>query len=198
MKIPLQDWYDAWRAVHAETTLIYVSKDSHGPYLPQVHFVRDELANLVWAGAPRRDRSCVNVIGEHTSKSVRLPVYSLERSDLGLRIVLRYNYYDWKLSVISNDRPIKSDLFPFLFHTTPPIAPDYTGNELAPCYFEGLPKELVFGYHADNAGCWSASLEERALWTTVFECMRSLGALTPHIWHTRESHRALLDAEQQP
>jgi hypothetical protein len=197
MRIALHAWYNAWRAVHAETNLIFVSKDRHGPFLPQVHFVRDELAKLVWTGAelhPTKD--CVVVIGEHTSKSVRLPVYSLERPDLGLRIVLRYNYFDWKLSVISDD-PIKSALFPFLFHTTSPIAPDFTGNELDDCYFEGFPKELVFGYHVDNKRRWSASLDERALWTTVFECMRSLGVLKPHVWHTRKSHLALLDAERK-
>lgn len=206
MRRGLQNWYSAWLDEHASTDLLYVSKNARGETsLPQVHFVRDELASLAWAGKlyeerpseppPRNDcRETAWVIGEHRSKSVRLPVYSIERPDLGLRFVLRNNYHDWKLSVIS-ETPIQSDVFPYLFHTTPPVDRDYTGDELAPCYFEGFPDDLVFGYQSIDPRRWSASLDSRSLWTTIMLCMRSVGAIKPLVWHTKESHRALLDAE---
>lgn len=112
MKQELQAWYDLWLQEHADTNLIYVPKNSLGePYLQQVHFVRDRLAYLVWRDVPyqnlpngveREDvKALVQVVGEHRSKSVRLPVYQLCRPDLGIRFVLRDNYHDWNVSVIS-------------------------------------------------------------------------------------------------
>lgn len=207
MRVPLQSWYDAWLAEHRTTDLIYVSRNARGEAsLPQVHFVRDTLAGLVWSDvgyydrprepAPRTD--CTEsawVIGEHRSKSVRLPVYSLERPDRGLRFTLRDNYHDWKLSVES-EVPIDDPLFPCLFHTTPPIERDYTGDSLAPVYFEGFPADRVFGYHAANPRRWSADLSsDQRLWTVMLLCLKSLGILRPITWHTRESHRAKLDAD---
>jgi hypothetical protein len=206
MRIALQAWYDAWLEEHRSTDLIYVARNARREVsLPQVHFVRDTLASLVWAGvrycdhprepAPRGDcRETAWVIGEHRSKSVRLPVYSLERPDLGIRLVLRNNYFDWKLTVIS-EVPIQSDLFPYLFKTMPPVEPEYTGDELAACYFEGFPKDLVFGYQATDPRRWSASLDDHALWTSVMICMRVVGAIKPQKWCTREEHRAQLEAE---
>src|SRR6185369_7381601 len=100
-------------------------------------------------------------------KSVKLPVYQLSRPDLGLRLILRGNFHDWKLSVISN-KPIAAD-FTGLFRTTPPTHPKYHGNELASCYFEGFPEELVFGYYEPSDKCqWSAAIGgQQALWATV-------------------------------
>lgn len=204
MRQALQAWYDQWLNDHQSTNLIYANPAK--PQLGQVHFVRDTLAALLWADTfygdlpreppPRTDCQLTAwVIGEHRSKSVRLPVYSLERPDKGIRFVLRDNYHDWKVSVIS-DRPIVSPLFEYLFHTTPPIEPDYTGNELSPVYFEGFPDDLIFGYHSENPNRWSASTSERGVYTIVFEVMRQLGVLKPRTWHTRESHRAKLDAEK--
>lgn len=205
IRIPLQAWYDAWLAEHKDTDLIYAKELDGRPTLPQVHFVRDTLAPMVWADTlyddlpreppPRNDcRLTAWVIAEHCSKSVRLPVYSIEREDIGIRLVLRDNYYNWKLSVIS-ERPIDDPLFPYLFHTTPPVAPDYTGDPLDSVYFEGFPEELVFGYHAANHRRWSAELGQWSLRTVVFLCMKALGVVSPAQWHTRESHRAKLDAE---
>ncbi len=206
LRIPLQAWYDAWLEQHRDTKLIYAHDAQREVALPQVRFVRDEIASLVWSGVsyydlpsappPRTDcRETAWVIGEHRSKSVRLPVYALERPDLGIRFILRNNYYDWKLSVLS-ETPIHSDLFAYLFKTTPPVERDYTGDELAACYFEGFPEDLVFGYQTLNARRWSASLgNDHTLWTTIFICMRVVGAIKPQKWWTREEHRAHLDAE---
>jgi hypothetical protein len=201
MKIPLQAWYDEWLKEHQDTDLIYVSRDAQKRVsLPQVHFVRDTLAPLLWADTlyddlpceppPREDcRLTAWVIGEHRSKSVRLPVYLLERPDKGLRVMLRYNYFDWKLSVES-EVPLDHELFSYLFHTTPPVEPDYTGNELASCYFEGFPEDQIYGYQTENPRRWSASIgNDRALWMTILLCMIDLGVVKRASWTTRASHQ---------
>lgn len=206
MRVALQAWYDEWLKEHEDTDLIYVGRDSNKrAQLPQVHFVRDTLSGLLWADTlyddlpreppPRNNcRLTAWVISEHRSKSVRLPVYSLERPDKNIRFILRDNYYNWKLSVVS-DEPIEHDLFPYLFHTTPPLEPDYTGNELAKCYFEGFPENLIFDYHCKNPCRWSAEIaEDKRLWTTIMLCMKQLGVVKPRTWTTRESHQAFFAA----
>lgn len=202
MKKPLQIWFDAWLAEHKDSRLFAIDAAQR-----QIMYVRDELSQLVWAGVsyddlpieggPRGDcKVTAYVIGEHRSKSVRLPVYLIERPDLSLRFVLRGNFQDWKLSVASK-RPITSELFPYLFHTTtPPIDPDY--NELSSSYLEGFPQDLIFGYHEADPCRWSAALGTRELWTTIFLCMLGAGAIQPIRWHTREAPRQRLDLLRTP
>lgn len=145
MRDHLQPWYDAWLTEHAASSLLYVSRNGRGePYLEQVHFVRDDLARLLWAdvpyeqraqATPRTCKATAMVVGEHRSKSVRLPVFSLERPDLGLAITLRYNFHDWNVSV-SSEHPL-TDLRGF------PTGTDY-------CFFQGFPDDRRFGPRADN------------------------------------------------
>ncbi len=124
-----------------------MNRDHRGdPYLAQVHFVRDTLAGLLWADVPYDTRpqstpreECKEtafVVGEHRSKSVRLPVYSLERPDLGLAVTLRDNYHDWNVSV-SQERAT-ADLRGF------PL------NDLTYCFFQGFPEDRRFGTYAAN------------------------------------------------
>jgi hypothetical protein len=137
------------------------------------------------------------VISTHGSKSVGLPVYELDRPDLGIRLILRDNFYNWKLTVMAG-LPIVAD-FSGLFHTTPPVEPDYTGNPLSACYFEGFPRELVFGYYEpSDKRHWSAEINggDQALWAVVFLIVKALGAVKPFVWNTRESHRKQLDEER--
>ncbi len=182
MRIPLRIWFDEWTKEYGSST--YSLRDGASA---QVMLVRDQLAPLVWADVPYEDRDregeprgdcaiTVHVVGEHHSKSVRLPVYSFERPDLGIQMVLRGNFYDWKLSVVS-EQPIESDLFRYLFRTTPPA----TGHDddLSPSCFEGFPRDRIFGHHCEDPRRWSACLSERALWTTVLLCMRCVGAISP-------------------
>lgn len=195
---PLQIWFDKWTAEYANSLAYFRDRASE-----QIMFVRNEIAALVWTGVPYREsegasqgQSCkvsAYVIGEHRSKSVRLPIYLFERTDLGLQLVMRGNGRDWRLSVAS-EQPIESDLFPCLFFTTPPPEPEYTGDELAECYFDGFPPDRIFGYHSENSRRWSACLlSQQALWTVIFLCMRSVGAIQPQVWLTRESHQRMLD-----
>jgi hypothetical protein len=167
MKIPMQAWYDKWLLEHKDTNLIYVPKNSKGePSLNQVHFVRDTLASIMWADVPYDKRpneppprvnckeSCF-VIGEHTSKSVRLPAYSLERPDLGIQFVLRDNYHDWNLSVLS-EKPITTDLRGFELDYSRDEDRKRFPNGYRPgsawgyCYFQGFPEEVQFGPFSEN------------------------------------------------
>lgn len=201
----LQPWYDTWLKEHRETDLIY-AKGSDGPSLRQVHFIRDSIGPMVWANVnyydrpraiPRYDcRETATVISEHRSKSVRLPVYSITREDMGLQLTLRDNYYNWKLSV-SSKVTIEVD-FSGLFFTTPPVEPDYTGDSLHSVYFEGFPRDRIFGYYSDNHCQFSAEIHsDNALWTAIFLMMRSLGVIKAFEWSTRESHRKSLDADSE-
>jgi len=157
----------------------------------QIIFVRDKLAGLVGVGLSHDERrNITHVISTHTSKSIQLPVYNISRPDIGLSIILRNNFYNWKLSVISTHRAIITD-FDGLFHTTFPTEPNYTGDPLSPVYFEGFPKDLIFGYYSGtNKKSWSAEISgDYLLYTTVFLIMRSLGVIGAFKWDTREGHR---------
>ena len=137
------------------------------------------------------------VVSTHRSKSITLPVVLFERIDLGIVAIVRDNFYNWKLSVMSFE-PIDDPLFPYLFHTTPPVEPDYTGNPLASCYFEGFPNEYIFDYHCKNQKAWSAEINGICtLKHTLFLCLKALGHVQPLKWNTRDAHRAALDAKKQ-
>jgi hypothetical protein len=187
LPMDLQEWAMAHKP---DEDLLYKSG-----YWRQIIWVRDDLCGLVSRGM-KGPRIKARVISTHGSKSVGLPVYELERPDLGIRLILRDNFYNWKLTVMSA-LPIVAD-FSGLFHTTPPVEPKYTGNPLSSCYFEGFPEELVFGYYEpSDKRHWSAEINggDQVLWAVVFLIMKSLGAAKPFRWHTRESH-ALELAEQ--
>lgn len=171
-----------------------------GAFGAQMMFMRDTLRPLIGAGLSwRKKQHIAHVISTHRSKSIVLPVVEYRRPDLGLRFVVRENFYNWKLSVVSKE-PIDAD-FDGLFRTTPPIDREYTGNPLSPVYFEGFPAALIFDYHHHPGSTiptqWSAEIwGDQPMWTTIFLIMRSLGVLKPGEWHTRETHRAEMDREK--
>lgn len=178
--------------------------NSHGPasemlwaggWGSQVKFARDAIAPLVGAGLPWDECRVAHVISTHCSKSINLPVYEFARPDVGLRLIARNNFYDWKLSVIS-EQPIAAD-FDGLFATTSPVEPEYTGDPLASCYFEGFPEELVFGYYGESdKKRWSAEIDgDHAMWATCFLICRSLGIVKAHVWNTEKAHRAAIAAQ---
>lgn len=181
MKAPLQEWFSAQLI---DNEMLWKGAAGY-----QVMFVRDCIASVMGADA--------FVIATHRSKSITLPVYQIERADLGLTVTMRCNFYNWKLSV-QGERPIEAD-FSGLFYTTPPIEPDYTGNPLSAVYFEGFPSELVFGYYeASDKRQWSAELhEDNALWTALYLVMRALGGIKACAWRTRDGHQAELKAERE-
>jgi len=172
--VPLQEWISQQTV---DDDMLWKGSFGH-----QMSFIRDELQGLIGVGLEYDDQVKLGkVISTHRSKSIVLPVVQFHRRDLGLRFTLRNNFFDWKLSVEA-PRPITTD-FEGLFHTTPPLDPDYTGNELSSVYFEGFPKEFIFGYYWEDCQRWSASIRgDKCLWTTVFLIMRSLEFIKPFRW----------------
>jgi hypothetical protein len=166
-----------------------------GAWGAQIKFIGDTLQELIGVGLEHEERrKLARVISTHVSKSILLPVVEIARPDLGVRFILRENFYNWKLSVIS-ERPVEAN-FDGLFPITPPTEPDYTGNPLSPVYFEGFPADLIFGYfEPSDRRRWSAEIwSEHVLWTTIFLVLKAVGGIKPHVWTTRESHRAALEA----
>lgn len=161
----------------------------------QQHETWRDLCGLIGSGLSyRKAMACLSVVSTHRSKSIVLPVVQYDRSDIGLILTMRDNFYNVKLSVQS-ERPIGyAEELACLFRTTPPVCPEYTGDPLHSVYFEGLPNGLVFGYYSADPRKWSAELNQASLRTVMFLIMRSLGQIKPMVWHTPESHRAELEA----
>lgn len=193
MRAPLQGWYNKWLDAHQETDLLYVSRDKDKrAYLAQVHFVRDRLSGVLWADKkyderpneppPREDcKVSAWVIGEHHSKSVCLPVYSLERPDLGIQFILRDNYYNWNVSVIA-EKPITTDLYGYVLDFS--VDEKKSGGKAESfrpgdywdyCYFEGFPDEYRFGPFSLDPRKFSLTVgSDYALYTLIFLIMRDL------------------------
>lgn len=181
----LQPWYDEWLSEHRETDLLYVNRNARNePSLAQVHFVRDTLGGLFWSdipydarpiATPRASKESAWVIGEHRSKSVRLPVYSLERPDLGLQVVLRDNYYNWNVSVVS-EIPVAASIlegFRLDFTSEDERAKYRPGDYWDYLFFEGFPSDLMFGPHSLNARRFSIAIgNEFALYTFCWLLLR--------------------------
>ncbi|HYX22258.1 MAG TPA: hypothetical protein VFA98_15550 [Thermoanaerobaculia bacterium] len=171
-----------------------------GAFGNQMMFLRDTLRPLIGVGLSyRKKQHIAHVISTHRSKSIVLPVVEYRRPDLGIRMIVRENFYNWKLSVISRE-PIEAD-FSGLFKTTPPIDREYTGNPLSPVYFEGFPAALIFDYYSHPgwkiSTTWSAEIwGDLPMWASVFLIMRALGVVKPSKWHTPETHRAEMDREK--
>ncbi len=189
MNIPIQHWINARLSPEPERKWV-------GAGWGQVSFVRDSLQRLMGfeLGFDAYEKTTIcTVISEHRSKSTILPVYSLWRKDVGLRIVLRDNFYNWKMSVIS-DRAVNTYLDD-LFFCQPPREPEYGGNCLDPVYFEGFPPELIFGYYGpSDKKKWSAEVSsDYQLYTAIWLILRALGHTVTRRQYTQEEHKAVLD-----
>lgn len=114
-----------------------------GPAKKQFVFLSDDIAKALYDDETTAERSML-VVSTHTSKSIRLPVveaWLTVRDRHAARIVLRGNFYDWKVSVDAR-------------------APAYldseglfdVGREFSSCYCEGFPDGDVFGgYRAPSS-----------------------------------------------
>lgn len=95
------------------------------------------------------------VIGSHRSKSVKLPVMEMDLSRIGLKIILRYNFYDWCISVESDD-DVECDFMGLIT--------DQKG------YFEGFPTDRIYdNYSLQNNKNFSVVLNNKyQVYTFVF------------------------------
>lgn len=117
-------------------------------YWRQVMFVRDTLPCLLAKGYDDFKNIKVNVINTHRSKSIDLPVYELTIPDIGMKLIMRNNFYDWKVSVISEEEVdiIPGDLFKDI--------------EIQKKYCEGFKQEYVFGKYTDNKKQFTVEIED--------------------------------------
>ena len=157
----LQDWimaHDAWEtAAHSQvrfmrdqfTGLInghYNGWRPEGPKVDRAERTIIDRAEYV-SSDPNFDNNCM-VVGEHVSKSVRLPVYSLRSLRLGLEMRLRYNFYDWKCSIRAIDPAVTGVLDTFgdlISRKNGDGYPQGEATTISDCYLEGFTKDWSFG-----------------------------------------------------
>lgn len=141
MKEKLNDW---WSNNEPDENLIY--KNGLGE---QCIFVRDTLMNGLFIEIASDILKCENfeercaiydsfvpsVIGTHRSKSVKLPVMEMDLSKMGLKVIFRYNFYDWCISVES-EKDVDCDFMGLIT--------DQKG------YFEGFPQDRIYDTYSEN------------------------------------------------
>jgi len=131
----------------------------------QVCFVRDIINSRLWSSFDEWVNNEPLVISTHYSKSVKLPVFQINLEKYGIEIILRCNFYDWKVSVKS-ERPIKID-FMDLFNQEE-IIHDIN------C--EGFPKDKVYGSYQQDQSQFTAEIKsDYELYTFFFLFKNYLG-----------------------
>ena len=111
----------------------------------QAIFVRDNLGTGILSSIP------IFVVSMHRSKSVHLPVYYAKLRN-GIEIMMRENFYDWKLSV---KIPESYPALPANYLPEDCITEGYGGPEekIPSCYLEGFPEEWSFdAFNPDAPG----------------------------------------------
>jgi hypothetical protein len=127
-------------------------------YWEQVVFIRDTVNPMFYSTYEEYKDNPVMVINTHRSKSITLPVYEINLKQYGLKLIIRYNFYDWKVSVIS-DIAIDAD-FMGLFKENENI------NSL---YCEGFKDEQVFQSFKENKKQFTVEIRGRyELFTFMF------------------------------
>lgn len=127
-KTELKHWRKTWAL---KETLIY----RQAAY-DQVNFVINKICgNLL---------KCKGfVVSHHTSKSCKLPVYFIKLRN-GIRLTMRCNFYDWKLSV---EIPEEYASLPTNYLPEDCLSYDLVQNKIdkiSPCYCEGFKKEWCY------------------------------------------------------
>jgi hypothetical protein len=130
----------------------------------QICFVRDRLCRVLFPNSQDFLANPPTVISTHFSKSLKLPVYQIDLKKYGVEIVLRNNFYDWKVSVKS-DAPLDFDTMG-LFDPT---------CYVTSIYCEGFPEEKVYGsYSADNSKFTVEIRSDYDLYTFMYLLMNYL------------------------
>ena len=126
-------------------------KDS---FCKQVVFVRDDIVALLNPVIKSLD-----VISTHVSKSITLPVYKIELTD-GTEIIMRENFYDWKVSVKSSKELNFPTKYLFSYDINVPISP---------CYCEGFDDSWVYEPYSKNKKNFTVELSSNYdLYTFMF------------------------------
>jgi len=136
--VKLADW---WPAHPPADTLLWKNGYGH-----QCSFVLNTLGSMLIKGVDGDPGDLIElvensiwVISTHRSKSVELPVFHLKHPTRGLELVMRCNFYNWKVSVIS-DEPIVDNFYD-LFNKT---------DKIDAVYCEGFDPAWIFAPYAEN------------------------------------------------
>ena len=131
----------------------------------QVCFVRDTLCQLLRPTYEEWRDNPPLVISTHYSKSVKLPVFQINLEEYGIEMVLRYNFYDWKISVKS-DKSLDFD-YMGLFNPT---------EEISYLYCEGFPRDKVYGSYEQSHSQFTIEIGSHYnLYTFIFLLKNYLG-----------------------
>jgi hypothetical protein len=155
--VALQEWANGHEP---GDELVYKSGFWH-----QIIFVRDQLGTMFARSHEEYTSYTVRVVGTHTSKSVKLPVYSIKVPGI-CEIRLRGNFHNWVVSV-------KLEAL---------LAVDFLGafNEKDPVqhvYAEGFVEEWIFPPYSEDHKEFSLTLDggEYLLYTFCFLLATALG-----------------------
>lgn len=83
---------------------VYEPKNEMGykkGYWNQTVFIRDEINRMFYSKYEDYKANPVKVISTHRSKSIILPVYYIFLEGYNTKIIIRNNFYDWKISIDS-------------------------------------------------------------------------------------------------
>ena len=121
-----------------------------GGFREQISFVSNVISGILAKDSDELEQisSQIEVISTHRSKSVKLPVYCLKLKD-GTTFVMRDNFYDWKISVIT----LKSVNTNFVELFNPE-------KVIHAVYCEGFPEDLVFGSYSQNSRQFTIELKD--------------------------------------
>ena len=160
-------------AKHDEGTPLHQWAVAHEPgeemiykngYWDQIMFIRDRLSALFFGSYKEWEAHPVRVVGEHTSKSIRLPVFSIMIPGK-LEVRLRANFHDYVVSVDSA-APVPDNFYDL-----------FERSERQPLHScEGFEPEWVFGPYANNNEQFSLRLgNEFQLYTFCYLLHAGLG-----------------------
>lgn len=76
-------------------------------YWDQIMLIRDRITHMIF-GSRYEGEPNIEVVSTHVSKSINLPVYSIKIPNLQIELILRGNFHDWKVSVLS-EHPVDCD-----------------------------------------------------------------------------------------
>lgn len=168
--------YNSYKNIHEwaldnepSDTIIY--KDG---YWDQIRFIRDRLPELFhdiiynneYAINYTKAQKRIVVINTHTSKSIKLPVVLIDLEDtLELKLIMRNNFHDWKISVLSSVFSIEA-CFGYLFEQ----------NEIIdPIYCEGFKEKFVFDSYQNDKKFFTVEIRnDYQMYTFIFLVINSL------------------------
>jgi hypothetical protein len=125
-----------WAVAHEPKKEMYY----YNGYWDQIMVVRDVLPSILFNDLDFEEaEKQISVISHHTSKSIHLPVYLVEIPSHGISLIMRNNFYDWKISVQS---PEEIDVnFLNLFKED---------EKISDLHCEGFHSEWVFPSYKEN------------------------------------------------